>query len=80
MEAFQTIEVHNRTHVLRPISLEGRTIYQYPNYMGTGKVLCGILRQGETVAEWHERVTKDHSRRMSELSAEKRRNTKNEIV
>jgi len=67
MEKFTTIEMNGRIHVITPVerngnykvydpktgdySGEGEPIPQ-PNYKGTGKALCGVLRRHELLDTW----------------------------
>lgn len=52
MENYQTIKVNGRTHVVCDIDGRGGSGYPYPNYMGTGKALCGVVDKGDTFDDW----------------------------
>lgn len=52
--------VHGRIHVL--ISVIGRSKELFPNYMGTGMALSGVLRKDEDFADYKERWIDSHVR------------------
>lgn len=56
---YSTIKVVNRLHVLKEVfrSDDGRQ-YPNPNYLKTGKALCGILEKNQTLEEWCEKYKK----------------------
>ena len=73
MEEITTIKMNGRTHVVTSVERNGRyKIYDphtgnylgegepipQPNYKGTGKALCGILRKSEVLETWKSRKLK----------------------
>lgn len=48
---YSTVVVAGRLHVLCEAK-ERKGPYRDPNYMGTGRALCGVLRRGQTLEEW----------------------------
>ncbi len=52
---------HGGQHVVRAVERglyrEGKqSIMPDPNYMGTGKALCGVLNEGESFEHWKKRA------------------------
>jgi hypothetical protein len=59
MNDYTTIKVCGKLHVIRDIQRPTvtyrngvRIITPEPDYMNTGKALCGILKKGQTLDEW----------------------------
>lgn len=52
---FETIQVLGRTHVVRHVERPSKH-YPEPNYRGTGKALCGVTREGESLEAWIRRT------------------------
>jgi hypothetical protein len=48
----ETIEIAGRLHVVTPVDGRENSAYPMPNYMGTGKALCGILEPGESLNDF----------------------------
>jgi len=62
MKNLSVIKVHGKRHVVNqssrePYSVQGRHI-PAPNYQNMGVAFCGILREGETLEQWCERMKK----------------------
>jgi hypothetical protein len=58
---FSIIRVCGRSHVIREVDRPNvlyrdnvKIVIPDPNYMNTGKALCGILKIGQTLEEWKE--------------------------
>ena len=50
MKIYEELEVGGRVHVV--CNLNERLGYPLPNYMNTGKALCGVLKNGQSLADW----------------------------
>ena len=49
---YSTIDVYGHHHIISDISVDERLPFPLPNYLHTGKALCGILQPGETLESW----------------------------
>ncbi len=49
---YSTIEVHGHHHIISDIDMDERMPLPLPDYLHTGKALCGILQPGETLGSW----------------------------
>ncbi len=49
---YSTMEVHGHKHVISEIDVDERLPLPLPDYLHTGKALCGILQPGETLGSW----------------------------
>jgi hypothetical protein len=56
VKIYSIITVSNREHVI--CESEPRQGHKQPNYFGTGKSLCGVLKKGETLEHWKKRLKK----------------------
>ena len=52
---YKIIEVHGRQHVCRFSDRVETPKVKAPNYLGTGMVLSGVVRVGETVEQFLKR-------------------------
>jgi len=51
-ELYSTVVVAGRLHVICEAKDRRGGIHRDPNYMGTGRALCGVLKKGQTLEEW----------------------------
>ncbi len=54
MKIYETVTVRGRLHVVCESSRSGSS-FPDPNYMNTGKALCGVVAKGLTLDDWLKR-------------------------
>lgn len=56
MKNYSSIQVCGRTHVV--CNVASRNGYPEPNYMNTGKALCGVVDKGSSLDDWKKKHNK----------------------
>ena len=52
----QTIKLNGREHILKDVVRYG--VHPDPNFAGTGKALCGVLKKGQSLEDWEKQKAK----------------------
>lgn len=68
MKVYSTVNVIGRTHVV--CDPEKRAPHPEPNYMSTGRALCGVIAKGDTLADWQNKKENIKSNSLSKDGSE----------